>query len=55
MSCKLPLFEEPGRLDRTQEAAGSSPASSIKEVPANTLKPRIGAVLRAANLGQNSQ
>jgi hypothetical protein len=29
------------RLDRTQEAAGSSPASSIREVPANTAVPQI--------------
>jgi hypothetical protein len=33
MPCKLLLFERSGRPNRTQEVAGSSPASSIREVP----------------------
>ena len=43
------------RLDRTQEVAGSSPASSIKEIPANAMNPGSAPSCRAANLGQNSQ
>ena len=43
------------RLDRTQEVAGSSSASSIKEVPANTPNPGSAPFCKAANLGQNSQ
>jgi hypothetical protein len=35
MSCKSGLFERFGRPNRTQEAAGSSPASSTRGTPAN--------------------
>ena len=53
-SCKSALFEHGARPNRTQEVAGSSPASSIRRSPPqNAVIPRSGAVRRGATVGQS--